>query len=304
MKRSNRLILLIGVFLAVVTFVGIVLILGSGGRSGSGTPQTPTELPTVFATTDIPLGTVIRADMLKTEARPVTSRDTTAFQDPSLVIGKVVRTNVVEGKQLTAADFTSSQAPTTIDCPPTLRCMAITTDQHAGVGTLIRTGDYVDLVVAFQMNIITVDPDTGAPTAAPEVTGDTAKLLLQGAQVVGTLLPPVPPPAEGGPPAGEAGTPLSGQQEIVVVAVTAQQAEVIKFAQVHDQFDNIAFTGTHPPISLVLRSPGDFRDPTTQDPIVPVPDSTTGITLSILVDEYGVLIPEVLEATLPEQEQP
>lgn len=294
MKRSNRLILLIGVFLAIVTFVGIVLILGSGNRTTGGPAAAPTELPTVFADRDIPLGTIITADMLRQENRPVTSRDATAFSDRSLLLGKIVRTNVVKDKQLTAEDFDVSGAPVAVDCPANQRCIALQVDQVSGVGTLIRTGDYVDLLVAFtgdKFPIITLNPDDDSFTVVAGVNPTSSKLLLQGIQVVGTLLPPPPAQTEG-QPQGEQGTALNGQQEIVILSVDAQQAEVIKFAQLDGS------------ISLTLRSPQDFRDPTTQSPIVPPPAETTGVTLSVLVDQYEVLVPQLVEAVLPTQEAP
>ncbi len=68
MKRSNRLVLLIGVFLAVVAFVGIAVILGNG-NTNTPTASAVTQLPTVIAIQDIPLGTVIKAEMVKTEPR-------------------------------------------------------------------------------------------------------------------------------------------------------------------------------------------------------------------------------------------
>ena len=56
-------------------------------------------------------------------------------------------------------------------------------------------------------------------------------------------------------------------------------------------------------ISLVLRSPKDFIDPATGKPFENgrLPDPTTGIILKILVDNYGVLPPELIETVLPEQ---
>ena len=120
------------------------------------------------------------------------------------------------------------------------------------------------------------------------------KLLLQGMQVLGTLLPPPPAQAEGQgeqPTTGEPGTALTGQQQIVALAVDAQQAEVIKFAQMDGN------------ISLILRSGDDFLDATTGLPIdpPPLPDPTTGIILKSLVDRYGVLPPELIETVLPAQ---
>ena len=74
----------------------------------------------------------------------------------------------------------------------------------------------------------------------------------------------------------------------MVLSVTAQQAEVIKFAQMQGN------------ISLVLRSPKDFFDDNGQ-PVLPVPAGTTGVVLRTLTDNYGVLRPEFVEAILPEQ---
>ena len=90
MKRSNRLVLLIGVFLAIIAFVGIILLQGGGG-SRTDDPEVVTELPTVVAATDIPLGTRITAEQVRTQVLPLDARDPGAFQDTSQVIGKVVR---------------------------------------------------------------------------------------------------------------------------------------------------------------------------------------------------------------------
>ena len=72
----------------------------------------------------------------------------------------------------------------------------------------------------------------------------------------------------------------------------AQQAEIIKYAQLDGS------------MSLVLRSADDFRDPVTGEPLDPtliVPAQTTGVTLRVLVDTNGILVPELVEAILPAQ---
>ena len=69
--------------------------------------------------------------------------------------------------------------------------------------------------------------------------------------------------------------------------MTVQQAEVIKFAQLDGS------------ISLALRSPEDFVDPTTGEPITPIPAETSGVILKTLVDTYNVLPPEVVETVTP-----
>jgi Flp pilus assembly protein CpaB len=81
--------------------------------------------------------------------------------------------------------------------------------------------------------------------------------------------------------------PLTGQQEIVILAVTQQQAEVIKFAQVDGN------------ISLALRSPKDFVD-AQGNPIVPATITTTGLILRTMITDFGILPPEVILIPQPE----
>jgi len=302
LKRSNRLVLLVGVFLAIVAFVGILLI-SQGGQTAVDPNAPPTQLPTVVATQDIPLGTAIRLDQVKVEVKPVTGRDTDAFGDTSQVVGKIVRQPVVVGAAITARTLTGGQQGQVLDieCPPTMRCIAVQVDQVTGVGTVIKTGDYVDLIMALQADkfpVITADEGSNSFTVVSGLNSTSVKLVLQGMQVLGTLLPPAPaaaqaaPQASGAPPA-QAGTTLTGQQEIVILSVDAQQAEIIKFAQLDS-----------PLFSLVLRSPKDFIDPETNLPYeagTKVPDPTTGVILKTLVDNYGVLPPELIEAILPAQ---
>jgi pilus assembly protein CpaB len=297
LKRSNRLVLLIGVFLAIVAFVGILMLMSSQDRDQ--TVREPTELSTVIARSDIPLGTPITADQVREDVMPVDARQPDAFQDVSQVLGKIVRQPVTAGAQITATTLSGGTQGECVDIqvPATRRAMAIQVDQVTGVGTVIKTGDYVDMVLGFtgdRFPVITINPTDDSLTLVSGVNGTTVKAVIQGLQVLCTLLPPPQDTTtENQPEDGEAeqgGTTLTGQQQIVIVAVDAQQTEVIKFAQIDGE------------ISLVLRSPQDFIDPTTNQQVTPIPDETTGIILKSLVNLYGVLPPEVIEAVIPESQ--
>ena len=143
--------------------------------------------------------------------------------------------------------------------------------------------------------VTTINPTDKSITVVSGLNSTSVKLLLQGLQVMGTLLPPVaPPPANGtaaspAPSGGTSGpsTALNGQQEIVVLAVSGQQSEVLKFAQMDGN------------VTLALRSPADFIDPTTGQPLPPVSTQTTGIILKTLVDSYGVLPPQIIQTVAP-----
>ena len=53
MKRSNRLVLLVGVFLAIVAFIGVILLMQGGGGGGGTDPNAPvTEVNVVVAKND------------------------------------------------------------------------------------------------------------------------------------------------------------------------------------------------------------------------------------------------------------
>jgi Flp pilus assembly protein CpaB len=301
LKRSNRLVLLVGVFLAVIAFVGVLLLLQTPATP-TGENVVPTTGDVVVAKADIPLSTRIRADQVEKRTLPLAGISAGAFADPSQVIGQVARQPVAAGGQITATTLNGGTSGTVInvDTPAGFRAIAVRVDQTSGVGTVIKTGDYVDSLIALseeQFASITGDPanpDTIVVTN-PGPKGATVKLVLQGMQVLGTLLPPVAPPpanADGTPAASaEPGTVLNEQQELVILAVTAQQAEVIRYAQ---QMANPLLT-----LSLVLRSTDDFIDPTTGEPVPPVLATTTGITLQGLIDTYGVLPPTIVTPILP-----
>jgi pilus assembly protein CpaB len=295
LKRSNRLVLLIGVFLAIVAFIAVLFLQGGGGPSQ---PTTPTTAPTVIATADIPLGARIAADQVTTEEKPLDGRDADAFGDVSQVIGQTVRQPVTAGQAITARTLSGGTQGQILDIevPADRRAISVQVDQVTGVGTVIKTGDYVDMVVGIRADkfpVITTNPADDTFTIVSGINGTSVKLLLQGMQVLGTLLPPPPAATQEGqqPGQGQSGTALTGQQEIVALSVDPLQAEVIKFAQMDGE------------ITLILRSGDDFLDPATGQPIdpPPLPDPTTGIILKSLVDRYGVLPPELIETVLPAQ---
>lgn len=296
MKRSNRLVLLIGIFLAVVAFV-LILVTLQGGGTGPGPDTPPTTAKFVIAKVDIPLGAKIQEDQLGYKEVPIADKLVNSFADTSFVVGQTARQSVTAGQAITTDILTgSSGSIADIEVPAGKVAMALQVDQVSGVGTITKAGDHVDLLIALtgdKFPVVTLNPEDDSITVVSGLNSTSVKLLLQGMQVLGTLLPP-PPQATGdntGAPT-DPETALTGQQQIVILALDAQQAEVVKYAQVEAN------------ISIVLRSADDFRDPATGlplDPTLIVPATTTGITLKSIVDDYGVLIPQLVEAILPAQ---
>ena len=83
LKRSNRLVLLVGVFLAIVAFVGILLLVTRQRRSERRKP--PTTGTVVVAIADIPLSGKIKATDVENQTKDLTAILPGAFTDVSQV---------------------------------------------------------------------------------------------------------------------------------------------------------------------------------------------------------------------------
>lgn len=307
MKRSNRLILLIGVLLAAMAFVGVIMLTGSSSPGG-GTPTitpAPTTAKVVKATIDIPAGTNVTASMVELNEVQIAAAGPDTIPDTGLAIGKTIRRAVTKGETLGYSFFVSTGVENNVTdaLPIGLRGMAIQVSQVTGVGTLIQNGDHVDVIISVKIQNVIPDPANKAE--------GSVKLVVQNALVLGTLLPaaapsnvqPSPTPAPSGQTSAggqQPATSLNGQSEMVLVAVTANQAEVIRFAQLY------ADPAAGDNISLVLRSPKDYVQvdangkpvmDASGNPVIVVPplEKTDGVILKTLIDKYLVLPPVVIK---------
>jgi Flp pilus assembly protein CpaB len=282
-RRTSRLVLLLGIFLAALTFV-VVLFLGQGNNNqpaqGGPTPP-PTQLPTVVAAVDIPLGTVVTQDMLTSRTLAVTSRETNVLDDVSQGVGKTTRTNIVAGAQVHSTDFQNRAVPITV--PTGKRAFPVQVNELTGVLNLLDVGDTVDLIISLRGDafpVVQVLAD-GSVTVVSGINPLSIKLplLLQDIQIIGVLDAPAPAPAEGqaGAPAASSKPVITGANKLLVLAVTPAQAEVLLFART---------TGT---LDAILRPPSDAGQ--TVD--------TTGVILKTLVDTYGILPPEIVQIPIP-----
>jgi Flp pilus assembly protein CpaB len=291
--------MLVGLILAGVAFVLVMFTMGRPSAP-SGQPQSGGgDLSVVTVKADVQLGEPLVADNLTT--KKISGADplaTSAYRDPKQVEGLVVRRPVTAGSVITPADFgqrvTAANADIVRSLEKGLRAIAVQVDQTTGVANLVQPGDRVDVILSVS------DQEQRFPQVfekpRPEANeievgkvpdemynGTTVKVVVQNAQVLGTLLPP--PETEDGQqaPADEnanqtGATALTGQKMIVILAVTAQQAEIVRFTQLDGN------------LALALRAPDDKAT---------APDATSGITLAKLMADHGVLKPELMRIILP-----
>ena len=288
MRRTSRLVLLLGIFLAALTFV-VVLFLGQGPNNqppGGGQAQaTAAPVSVVTAASDIPLGTVVTADTVSTlftsKTVPAAAAETNVLFDTSQAIGKTFRTNLLTGQQVHSTDFQNRAIPLSV--PAGKRAFSIQVNELTGVLNLLDVGDTVDLAISLRGDafpVVQVLAD-GSVTVVSGINPLSVKipLLLQDIQIIGVLDSPAPAPAEGqaAAPAPSTKPVITGANKLLVLAVTPQQAEVLLFART---------TGT---LDAILRPPSDAGQT----------NETTGVILKTLVDTYGILPPEIVQVPIP-----
>jgi pilus assembly protein CpaB len=197
----------------------------------------------------------------------------------------------------------SARMPTPVPGQPALKAFPVQVNSLSGVAGLIEPGDFVDVMASFNLDVTTLRPGAGQVGAEGQVTQavveqigneGSVKVLLQDVEVLDVVKPAlVQPTPEGGqaPPPPEAtpqqpaqvapnasGTTFQDGNWLLVIGVTNQEAEVLRFAL--DRGIGI---------STLLRSSGDHTA-----------ERTVGSTLRILIDNYDMPIPN----GLPPVQQP
>jgi Flp pilus assembly protein CpaB len=282
-KRSNRLVILVGVLLAVVAFVGIVVLLGSK-PTGPGQVQTST-VNVLVAKVDIAIGDSTTPDKVEVKAVNPDEVSGTRFGDPSQLTGKPALFPVPKGTQVSqeVVGLTNNYC---IACQlqPGEKAIAFQVDPVTGLDFLIQPGDHIDIVFRSDITVLQQTADSagsGHPRFEP-VTGleaaPTVKTLLQNKRVLyvsATKIQPVANPNATPAPGSNGAAATAIASVVVIFAGSDADAELIKFAQT----DNTVIGK----LSAILRNTKDAAQ-----------ETTTGITLRILVDTFGIPVPQII----------
>ena len=296
MKRSNRLVILVGVLLAVLAFVGIVVVLNQAG-TGPGTADEPLTVTVLVASEDIAIGDPITPDLVEPKEVDPTAVVGTRLADVSQVGGRPSLFNVPAGSQV--SQETIGLGPGIIDIAGQLqageRAVGFQVDRVTGLDFLVKPGDRIDVVLSQRINVLqpTVDSAAAEEDAPPRFetipgleAAPTVKTVLQNRRVLYVSAQRLAPqaPIEGEETPAQPQAPI--ENVIIIFAGTDQDAEVLKFVQ-----NDLSIIGD---LTAVVRSAEDDEAP---------PVETTGITLDILVEQFGVPIPNIVEQ-LQEGEAP
>jgi pilus assembly protein CpaB len=149
--KSNRILLIFGVFLAIVAFAGALLVGRTSGGSnviGSGTKN----IDVVVATQEIAPTTPITAQLITLQKFSEDTIPPYAFKDKNLVLGKFAAIQIHKDAAIIDTDLVSDvgnvvpakQAYLPLDTG--LVAMQIPTGELVGVGGYIQPDDRIDII--------------------------------------------------------------------------------------------------------------------------------------------------------------
>ncbi|HKY52575.1 MAG TPA: Flp pilus assembly protein CpaB [Candidatus Limnocylindria bacterium] len=193
-RRRARLILIVGVALALVAGVG-TFVYASGAKSDQ-----PVAVPTVavlVAAREIPAKTTLTAADVKLQEYNVDAKPAAAMTSPEEALGKITVQTISVGEPILPTKFSDPKLPGFVVMPanligpdgaplpnsPNFRAMSITVpDQNAVGGTLVP-GDLVDMVYTLQF-----DPATKVERPTPQQVVDfSAKIILERLPILARL---------------------------------------------------------------------------------------------------------------------
>jgi pilus assembly protein CpaB len=287
-KRSNRLVILVGVLLAILAFVLVVILLNN---QSTNNPEQPTTVKVLVAKQDIDIGTPVTPDLVETKDVQPDAVEGTALHDPSQVGGRPALVKVPKDTPVNAETFGVGRG---LDfgtaLKPGEKAIALQVDRTTGLDFLVQPGNIVDVVLATDVQVLqpTADSTDKNPRFEP-VTGleaaRTVKTVLQQKRVLYVsqsrqavaAAAASASPAEGGGQQQAAALPES---VIIVIAGTDQDAELLRFAQKNQTENGV--------LGVTIRSTDDTAN-----------ETTTGVTIDLLVKNYGLPVPGIVQEVGP-----
>ncbi len=238
--RTNKGLILLGLFLGLVSAVLVVVYLSQSGEGGGGEVSGAELTPVVVASLDIAAGTLIVEGMVETKEIAADTLLAGVFSDTEGVIGQVARVPLVAGEQVITTKVTATGAaiadgenpPLAFVIPEGKRAVSIQVSNVIGASGLIRPGDFVDVILTME-----VGKDNIAQTILQNI------LVLSVDQDVTRA---VVSEGEEAPVVGD-GTEVNSEATTVTLAVSPAHGEVLTVAE----------ACATPRLALALRGFGD-----------------------------------------------
>jgi Flp pilus assembly protein CpaB len=291
MRRSgSRTILLLGAVVAIAVALVIFLLMNGGGNANAQAQPTPTPviIKVVAPKSDIKQFTILTNDNLGlVDVNESSVPTTTLHLVNQESVGKMVLRDYKANEPVVTTDLQDPGVPQLLDKGK--RAFAVAVQEINTFNQSIIANDSIDLIWSrkFIISAYTVPPGGGTAEKVEREEWST-KTLLQNIKVLRVVS--LRTTASNGTTNGVNSSSQSGNDPskadqalqaqfaatapptmVLILSVDDQQAEVIKFARENGLLD------------VALRATGDDE-----------PGTTSGITDQILVNDYKVVVPELI----------
>jgi len=234
--RTNRALILLGLFLGLVSAALVVVYL-SKADGGGGNVSGGVATPVVVASQDIPAGTRVTVEMLT--LKPIASDAVLpgAFLKTEEVVGQVTRVPLVSGEQVIPTKVVATGiAITDVENPPLalvipagMRAVSVEVSSVIGASGLIRPGDYVDVILTVQVQS---GSTSGGAAGGSTISDQITRTILQNVQVLSVdqdiAIPSLD--TEGAPSVG-GDADSNAEATTVTLAVSPVHGEVLTVAE-------------------------------------------------------------------------
>lgn len=252
--RGNRRFILLALVLGLMG-AGLVYVATSrNSTSETTTTAGAAENAVLVAKSDIAARTTVTADMVEVRLVSDDARSVLAYTSPDQVVGLVTRFPIAANEQVLSSkvvDLSGGTAGTdrtlSYIIPEGKRAFAISASEIQDVGGLLLPGDYVDVVVLYDIEF------TGLDGGRATEDNFLAHTLLQNvevlsvSQVVADIVPEAEPSESGQRVRNSDARPNPGAATITL-AVTPEDAQLMYLAEANGR------------IRLAMRSFGDSEE--------------------------------------------
>jgi Flp pilus assembly protein CpaB len=277
--RSRRLLVVVGIVLALVAGVGAFLMM-SGAQAPTAEVVTRTVL---VAAHDIPARTIVGSADLTLRQVPEDPSLTQAFSDPVEVIDRLTAVTILANQPITPNLLASGTAggqfsilspeETLSPDSPIWRAIAVNVPDDRAVGGQVQVGQHVDVFVTAQINVAL------PPAAVAEAAGDVA-----GGNDNAPTGPGASPGPQGDPDLFYADKSTKVTYQDIVILAKEGTLYILKVDEhLAEEISHLQAAG-NASFSLALRPDGDHRIFDTAD---------YGETTNMIIEEYGLPIPEI-----------
>ncbi len=316
MRRRNSSIGIIILALVAAVVIGLLVFIYANNQNQAAQQQAAQQTTTITvirAKAEIAAFTILTEDSLElvpVDQTTIPEADRADLaQSRGDVLGMMTIRSLTKGENIRKSYLSQPGlsniipyvSPTAVPGAPTAtpvntnrRAIALPVNDESGVGGQVSNDDYIDILWTqrYEIQVDEAPPAIpgAAPVAATRKTYDfnSTKLILQAVHVLQVIQLPSPPLA-GAVPRHQLNP---DQTQMLILDVTPQQAEVIKYMR-----DTLAVTGAggqssvteqvgSAAMTIILRARGDNRNDATTN--------TVGVTEQYMITNYNIAIPAII----------